>query len=32
MIARLSHLRTEELVNNAAAAATSDRLDSLHTE
>lgn len=24
MIARLSHLRTEELVNNAVAAATSD--------
>lgn len=32
MIARLSHLRTEELVNNAVAEATSDRLHLLHTE
>lgn len=31
MIARLMHLRSEELVNNAVVAATTDRSDLLHT-
>lgn len=32
MIAKLLHLKTEELVSKAVAAATSDRLDLLHAE